>query len=124
MTLKRTAWVPARVTAAVILSLLTVFIGTCMTTRTTVPEPPRERRVAPLDSFTPEMRAKLPATVRVIFMVEPDGSVREPKVLSSTDPAFEDAALHVVRTWRFEPEMKDGRPVRTRMMVPVTFAAE
>jgi protein TonB len=53
--------------------------------------------------------------------VDRDGRVRNAKVLSSTDPAFEGAALSAVKKWKFEPGKRKGQAVRFRMRVPVTF---
>lgn len=72
-------------------------------------------------SLTPELRRKTPATVHVIFVVDQNGRVTDPKAQSSTDPAFEKAAIAAVRQWRFEPGKRAGQPVRFRMRVPVTF---
>ncbi len=67
------------------------------------------------------LREKAPGTVYVIFIVEQDGRVYEPKVQQSTDPIFESAALTAVKQWKFEPGKRNGEPVRFRMRVPITF---
>lgn len=72
-------------------------------------------------SITAELRRKTPATVYVIFVVEQNGRVSDPKAQSSTDPAFEKAAIAAVRQWRFEPGKRAGQAVRFRMRVPITF---
>ena len=74
--------------------------------------------------LTPELRRKVPATVTVLFVVDPSGRVEDPSVQKSTDPAFERAALAAVAQWRFDPGTRDGQPVRFRMRVPITFPEE
>lgn len=73
----------------------------------------------------PVMDAKLrrlaPGTVYVLFVVDTDGRVEEPRVQSSTDPGFERAALAAVKKWKFEPGRRNGEAVRFRMRVPITF---
>lgn len=70
-----------------------------------------------------QLRRKAPGTVHVLFAVDQQGRVEEPRVQSSTDPVFERAALHAVKQWRFEPGKRNGQPVRFRMRVPITFPA-
>lgn len=68
-----------------------------------------------------ELRKKAPATVYVLFVVDPEGRVADPVVQSSTDPTFERSALAAVKQWKFEPGKRNGQPVRFRMRVPITF---
>jgi protein TonB len=68
-----------------------------------------------------ELRRKAPGSVYVVFVVDPSGKVEDPVVKRSTDPVFERPALAAVKQWRFEPGKKDGRAVRFRMGVPITF---
>jgi TonB family protein len=67
------------------------------------------------------LRSKTPGQVRIAFMIDRDGNVQDPYVQDSTDPVFELPALAAVKKWKFEPGMIDGRPVRVRMRVPITF---
>ncbi|MCB9881409.1 MAG: energy transducer TonB [Planctomycetes bacterium] len=67
------------------------------------------------------VKKKAPGTVYVLFVVEADGRVRDAKVQSSTDPVFERPAVAAVKRWKFEPGKRQGKPVRFRMRVPVTF---
>lgn len=75
----------------------------------------------PSPQVTPQLRAKAPATVNIIFTVDQRGRVESPTIQSSTDPTFDAAALAAVRQWRFEPGKRGGEPVRFRMRVPITF---
>ena len=59
--------------------------------------------------------------VHVEFTVDESGRVLEPRVVHSTDRAFEAPTIAAVSKWRFEPGRRDGRVVRFRMIVPVVF---
>jgi protein TonB len=69
----------------------------------------------------PRLRRKTPAKVNLIFIVDEDGRVVEPRVRSSTDPEFEPLALTVVKRWKYEPGKRGGKPVRFRVLQPITF---
>ena len=60
----------------------------------------------------------------VILSVEvlPDGSAREVQLLESSGHTILDrSAVNAVRKWRFKPGTKGGRPVTTRVRIPVVF---
>jgi len=61
------------------------------------------------------------AEVVVAFIVDSRGDTRDVRVVSSTHPGFEFAAVEGVGKWRFRPGMKTGRKVNTRMKVPIHF---
>lgn len=75
----------------------------------------------PSPVLTPKVREKAPGTVYVVFVVDPQGKVEDPKVQRSDDPIFERPALAAVKKWKFEPGRRAGKPVRFRMRVPITF---
>jgi len=60
-------------------------------------------------------------TVQVIFVVNQQGRVEEPKVRRSNNSAFDHVAINCVKSWKFEPGKRNGEPVRFRMMAPITF---
>lgn len=75
-------------------------------------------------SYPPELQRKgRQGTVYVVFLVDRQGRVTDPKVEKSTDPAFEGAALEAVRQWKFEPGTRNGEKVQFKMRVPITFNA-
>ena len=83
---------------------------------------PRTRaQIAPVYPYEARLAGR-PGEVWVEFTVDESGLVRNPHVLRSTDPVFENPTLQAVAKWRFEPGRKDGRVVRFRMAVPVAFA--
>ncbi|HXA79864.1 MAG TPA: TonB family protein, partial [Opitutaceae bacterium] len=66
-------------------------------------------------------RAGMRGDVRVRFVLDTEGRVRNPFVISSTNPGFNQSAIDAVLKWRFEPGIKKGVPVNTRMEVPIVF---
>ena len=54
------------------------------------------------------------------ILIDPSGRVVNARVVRSI-PLLDAAALQTVYQWVFSPAMKDGRPVATRAMAPVTF---
>lgn len=61
---------------------------------------------------------------RVVLIVDvaADGSVSN-AVVERSEPTgvFDAAALEAVRTWKFSPAMKDGKPVAGQVRVPIDF---
>jgi protein TonB len=57
------------------------------------------------------------------ILVDEHGAVREARIFRSRLDLeiYENAALAAVRTWRFAPGRKGGRPVRTWINYPVSF---
>jgi TonB family protein len=57
----------------------------------------------------------------VDFVVAPDGSVHNVHVIRESHPQFGVAAVQCVAQWKYDPGMKNGRPVYTHMQVPIVF---
>jgi periplasmic protein TonB len=53
--------------------------------------------------------------VRVSFVVAPDGSVTNVRILKHSKSSLDDFAVNVVRTWKFEPAKKNGNAVAVRL---------
>lgn len=60
--------------------------------------------------------------VVVEFIIDPQGNVRDPRVIRSTHRAFEEPALTAVRQWQFTPGRKNGRPVATLASQSIEFS--
>jgi len=75
----------------------------------------------PSPAMDARIRKRVPGTVKVLFIVDQRGRVTNPIVKSSTDPVFERAAVSAVKQWKFEPGKRNGKPVRFRMLAPITF---
>jgi protein TonB len=69
-------------------------------------------------------RAGVDGRVVVVFFVEVDGSIGEPKVVGTPPPQLAALALEAIVQWKFAPAMKDGMPVRTRLNQPFLFKIE
>jgi len=59
--------------------------------------------------------------VTVRFIVDADGTVADCSVVQSDHPALSAAAVEAVQQWRFQPGVKNGRPVATQMQLTVPF---
>ena len=60
--------------------------------------------------------------VVVAFVVERDGSVSSPAVISPISPILDREAVEaVIAMPAWKPGRHNGQPVRTRMVVPVTY---
>ena len=60
--------------------------------------------------------------VTLLLMVDERGTVEEMSVVQAAPEGhFEGAAVAAFRTMRFEPARKDGRSVRSRILVRVSF---
>lgn len=76
----------------------------------------------PAPQFPPNLRNDITeGRVVVGFIVDADGTVRDPRVISSTANEFERPAINGVLRWKFRPGMKGGKKVATRMEVPLKF---
>ena len=62
----------------------------------------------------PALRARIEGEAQVAFTIQPDGSVRNARLLSSTPPGmFEASALAVAQRWRFEATARAHDTSRT-----------
>jgi protein TonB len=77
-------------------------------------------QVAPVYPFALS-RAGITGRVEILFVVTPNGTVRDPRVVYSSRVEFEKPALDAVLRWRFEPGIKSGTRVAVRMQLPFTF---
>lgn len=62
------------------------------------------------------------ADVLLVVDVEEDGTVSSARVVESGGAAFDQAALDAVKTWRFAPAQKLGKPAKARIKIPFHFA--
>ena len=60
--------------------------------------------------------------VTLNFIVDEDGCAREPAVVRSNNPNFEQPALDGILRWTFKPGITNGMPVKTRMQIPISFS--
>jgi protein TonB len=65
--------------------------------------------------------AKIQGTVVLECVVETDGRVGDVKVTKALDEDLDLEAVKAARQWRFEPGKKDGKAVRVRITLEMTF---
>ena len=66
-------------------------------------------------------RAGVEGHVMIGFIVDEKGSVMNPTVTQSIGPLLDAEALRVVKRAKFKPGRLDGRPVKVRLSLPITF---
>ena len=58
-----------------------------------------------------QREANVEGSVLITYDIDVDGKVRNIRVFSSNPPqVFDEAAINFVRTWRFQPQKRDGVP--------------
>lgn len=87
----------------------------------------REASVQPFIGPAPEypkalFKKGIEGSATVVFTIGPNGGVLDPAVSEASQPEFGEAAMAVIRQWRFLPKVKDGRPVSTKAMMPFVFS--
>jgi len=76
----------------------------------------------PEPEFSEEARkAKYQGVCTLGLIVGTDGRPTNIRVLNSLGMGLDEKAIETVRTWKFEPAMKDGHPVRVEIAVEVDF---
>ena len=66
-------------------------------------------------------KAKYQGTVVLWLIVDQGGRPQNVKVARSLGMGLDQKAIEAVRQWKFEPAMKDGRPVAVQINVEVNF---
>jgi protein TonB len=77
---------------------------------------------SPEPEFSEEARrSKYQGEVTLLATIGADGRTRDLVVVRSLGMGLDEKAIEAVRTWRFEPAIKDGRPVAVQMNIIVNF---
>jgi TonB family protein len=83
---------------------------------------------APKSVYTPNpeysdkaRKKKIIGTVVVAMIVTAEGEVRDVKVTKSVDESLDKQVVAAVRSWKFEPATKDGKPVAVHVRAEVNF---
>jgi TonB family protein len=72
--------------------------------------------------YTKEAKAaKLQGTVVLSIVIGVDGAVTDAKPIEPFDKGLTENAIQTVKTWKFKPAMKDGKPVACRVSVEISF---
>lgn len=83
-------------------------------------KPEAVSQAAPI--YPAELRkAKIEGSVTLVFILDENGRVNEPRVENSSRPEFEKPAMEAIRKWRFRPGMKSGKAVATYVRIPMRF---
>ena len=69
-------------------------------------------------------RAGLDGAVTVEFIIDRQGNVQNPYVVSSNNAWFERPAIDAIWGWKFKPGEMNGRPVNTRVTQRIEFNLE
>lgn len=78
-------------------------------------------RIEPLYPYKARQE-KISGKVLVKFIVDRHGMVKNPAVVRSEPPGvFDNNTVDAVLKWRFEPGMFKGKPVDSRMTIPIRF---
>jgi len=83
--------------------------------------PPRTTYSSDPEYPEKERKARHQGTVVLELVVDTDGLPRDIKVSRPLSRDFDKAAINAVKTWRFVPASKDGKPVATEIDVEVSF---
>jgi TonB family protein len=68
-----------------------------------------------------EKAAKIQGTVALMVVVGVDRRAHDVKVTKSVTPALDASAMTAVRSWRFQPGTKNGKPVPVRAKIEIHF---
>ncbi len=80
---------------------------------------------APKPEYSEEARReKIEGVCVVVLIVGPDGVPRNIRVRQTLRPDLDAKAIEAVEKWRFEPAMKDGKPVTVAINAEVEFRLE
>ncbi|MEM9227200.1 MAG: energy transducer TonB, partial [Verrucomicrobiota bacterium] len=66
-------------------------------------------------------RKKQQGKVRLLFVVDQDGNVLDVEVIDATHGKFADSAVKAISQWKFEPGLKHGHAVKTRVRLTIPF---
>jgi len=81
--------------------------------------------LAPVDPPYPASVSDVAGEVTVLLAIDEFGVVQDSSVVTAQPPGyFEESAVRAFRLIRFAPAQRDGRPVRSRIVVKVRFAPQ
>jgi protein TonB len=77
----------------------------------------------PQASYTDQARANnIQGTVRVVVLCGANGRIEHVLLLKRLDPGLDRQAVEAAKKIRFEPKMKDGKPVPTVVTIDYSFS--
>jgi protein TonB len=113
---------PASVSAAAPVAAITSAVDlTYYSVRDLDVQPRALREIVPEYPYDAD-RQHLSGKVSVQLKLEADGRVGDLEIVSATPPGvFEASALEALRTARFAPAQKNGRPVRAQVVITIEY---
>lgn len=66
-------------------------------------------------------RQNLSGKVEVEFLVDVNGRVQNPRVVSSFNPLLNEPVIDAIKKWRFEPATRGGKKVQVKTKMPFRF---
>lgn len=70
------------------------------------------------------MERRVTGVVEVEAVVLEDGTVGPARAIRTLDPDLDRCALAAVKAWRFQPAVRDGKPVATKVFIELTFVLQ
>lgn len=92
-----------------------------------VPDTPARPEPSSAERYPPQWPAivdqnRLSGEVVLLVLLEDDGRKHEVRVATSSgDSAIDSAAVQAAQNWRYEPAVRDGKPVRTVLRLPMSY---
>lgn len=81
--------------------------------------------LAPVDAPYPASVSDVTGEVTVLLAIDEFGAVQDSSVVTAQPPGyFDESALGAFRMARFAPAQRDGKPVRSRIVVKMRFAPQ
>lgn len=79
----------------------------------------------PQPAYTEDARAsRIQGTVILQGVVNPDGSVSHLQVLKGLPLGLSESAVATLKTWKYKPALKDGKPVPVYFLFTVNFTLQ
>jgi TonB family protein len=66
-------------------------------------------------------KEKIEGTVVLEIKIDAEGNVTDARVLKSVHPDIDKAAMEAIKKWKYEPVLKDGKPVPVVFAVTINF---
>lgn len=102
------------------LLLLCLLLGDVITDLTNV-TPPRLINRTKLKYSSMASKARIQGTVVLQLVITPEGKPSDIVIVSPLGFGLDEQALAAVEKWRFQPAVKDGKPVAMRAIIEANF---
>lgn len=86
-------------------------------------EPPKRRPASKLSFPFAKVKACVSATVVIVLVIDKEGLLRDPAIVSAGDPVLAFAAMDAIRDWTFRPARLAGKPFDSYFTQTVNYEA-